>query len=82
MITHQQEKYNWDFVFLGANQDAIASGGAMGFKAGNSMTFAATKKGTEDTYESMSANMTTYRSAARGQSCSFFTDEDKAKQEL
>lgn len=33
MIEHQQEKYKWQFVFLGANQDAFAEGGAMGIAA-------------------------------------------------
>jgi len=33
MITHQQEKYNWQFTFLGANQDAFAEAGAIGIKA-------------------------------------------------
>jgi len=31
MITHQTEKYNWDFMYLGANQDAFAVGRSMGF---------------------------------------------------
>lgn len=33
MITHQQQKYNWQFTFLGANQDAFAEAGAMGISA-------------------------------------------------
>ena len=32
-ISHQQEKYGWQFVFLGANQDAFAEAGAMGMQA-------------------------------------------------
>lgn len=32
MIEHQQEKYNWKFTFLGANQDAFAEGQSLGFK--------------------------------------------------
>jgi len=34
MITHQQEKYDWKFSFLGANQDAFATGNSMGIAAG------------------------------------------------
>jgi Mg-chelatase subunit ChlD len=26
MVKHQREKYQWDFVFLGANQDAVLTG--------------------------------------------------------
>ena len=30
MIKHQREAYNWQFLFLAANQDAIATAAAMG----------------------------------------------------
>lgn len=30
MIEHQQVKYNWQFTFLGADQDAFAEADAMG----------------------------------------------------
>ena len=30
MVKHQQEKYNWEFVFMGANQDAIGNGADIG----------------------------------------------------
>lgn len=32
MIQHQQDKYNWKFTFLGANQDAFAEGQSLGFR--------------------------------------------------
>lgn len=40
-ITHQTKKYQWEFLFLGANQDAIASAARMGIQAHNAATFAA-----------------------------------------
>ena len=40
-ITHQTEKYQWEFMFLGANQDAIATASRMGISAYNAATFAA-----------------------------------------
>jgi hypothetical protein len=39
MITRQREQYNWLFVFLGANQDAIATAAAMGMPANVSVTY-------------------------------------------
>ena len=30
MVQHQQDVYNWQFTYLGANQDAFAEGGGMG----------------------------------------------------
>ncbi len=40
-ITHQTRKYQWEFLFLGANQDAIATAARMGIHADQSATFAA-----------------------------------------
>jgi uncharacterized protein YegL len=40
-ITHQTMMYNWEFLFLGANQDAIASAAQMGIQAHNAATFMA-----------------------------------------
>ena len=39
MIKHQQEVYGWKFLFLGANQDAIATATKMGIDHGHSATF-------------------------------------------
>jgi uncharacterized protein YegL len=40
-ITHQTEKYQWEFMFLGANQDAIATAAHMGIHSHHAATFAA-----------------------------------------
>jgi hypothetical protein len=40
-IIHQTEKYQWEFMFLGANQDAIATAARMGIHAHHAATFAA-----------------------------------------
>lgn len=44
-IKHQTEKYNWEFQYLAANQDAFAAGSAMGIAADNCAAFAATPAG-------------------------------------
>ncbi len=46
MIAHQREQYAWQFVFLGANQDAIATAAQMGISAGQALTFAPSPGGT------------------------------------
>lgn len=38
-ISHQEKHYSWQFLFLGANQDAIATAARMGVAAGNSATY-------------------------------------------
>ena len=40
-IAHQSETYQWGFLFLGANQDAIATAARMGIQARQAATFAA-----------------------------------------
>lgn len=48
VITHQQDTYNWNFVFLGANQDAILTGETLGLRRGASLTYTASAAGTLD----------------------------------
>ena len=45
MITHQSEKYAWEFVFMGANIDAIGEGDRLGIAADRSFSFEASRKG-------------------------------------
>jgi len=54
MITHQKEKYGWEFIFLAAGQDAIATGMGLGIDAKDAVNFAATGKGVRAAYSSMS----------------------------
>jgi hypothetical protein len=39
LITQQETVYGWDFVFLGANMDAVAVGTNLGFAPGKSLTY-------------------------------------------
>lgn len=61
IITLQQDTYNWDFLFLGANQDAIQTGADFGLRKGASMTYAATRGGTMDASNFISASVTSAR---------------------
>lgn len=45
MTRHQQEKYSWQFVYIGANQDAMAVGATLGVAAANSLTYGAANSG-------------------------------------
>lgn len=61
LITHQTEKYNWNFDFLGANQDAILVGEDLGVLRGNSMSFCTSVAGTHSFSASLSAKTATFR---------------------
>jgi hypothetical protein len=45
MISEQRDKYSWQFLFLAANQDAIATASQMGIGAGQALTFDANDEG-------------------------------------
>jgi hypothetical protein len=47
-ITHQTEKYNWEFQYLAANQDAFASGADLGIFQGQLCEFLRQSIGDED----------------------------------
>lgn len=66
MITEQREKYNWEFIFLGANQDSIATATALGISASNSVTYDANAGGSKALFRGLSANVSSYRGSGQG----------------
>lgn len=53
MINTQKEKYNWQFLFIGANIDAIETAGLFGISEEYACNYIADEKGTKLTYEVM-----------------------------
>lgn len=54
MVEHEQEKYGWEFLFLGANIDAIEVAGRFGLKAGRAINYVSDSAGTELNYRVLS----------------------------
>ena len=54
MVKEQQEKYNWEFIFLGANQDAIGNGAELGIGQNSSCEFDYSELGCENVLRSAS----------------------------
>lgn len=54
MIARQKERFGWEFIFLGANIDAIATAASFGIDADHSSNFHADKQGMGKTFDSMS----------------------------
>lgn len=50
LIKHQQEKYCWEFIFLGANIDAAKEADSIGISMDNAFNFEASKTGVEKMY--------------------------------
>lgn len=77
MITHQREKYQWEVVFIGANQDAVATGASYGIPQSNALNFAATPAGTRRMNAALSQATASFRRRAAGQSEAFFSPDDQ-----
>jgi len=54
LITQQETVYSWDFVFLGANMDAVDVGANLGFAPGKSLTWDASEDGVEGAFAAVS----------------------------
>lgn len=61
LIAEQSEKYGWTFVYLGANQDAIAVGESLGVNRDRAMTYAGPQAAAA--MRSTGANISSYRQA-------------------
>jgi uncharacterized protein YegL len=62
----EREAAGWTFIYLGANQDAWAAGGAIGVSAGSSKNFMATRRGTVGTMRAASSMAGLYATTDRG----------------
>jgi uncharacterized protein YegL len=51
LIKHQQERYNWEFIFLGANIDAEIEADNIGINVTNAYNFEASTTGVETMYD-------------------------------
>ena len=51
MIQHEKEKYGWEFLFLGANIDAVSTANDMGICSDRAVTYCCDEQGTALNYE-------------------------------
>ena len=63
MIEHQKTKYGWEFLFLGANIDAIETAGNFGIEADRAVNYRSDKKGTALNYEVLSDAIASVRAS-------------------
>ena len=81
-IRHQREKYGWEFLFLGANQDAIATAAAMNIAAGSAATFQADAAGAKASFKSASRKASALRMRALYKSAAPSLDESMPLSEI
>ncbi len=54
MVERQKKKYGWEFLFLGANIDAIAEAGRFGIRPSCAVNYECDSEGTEVNYRALS----------------------------
>jgi uncharacterized protein YegL len=77
MVTHQTDVYKWSFTYIGANQDAWNTGGAMGFAATSNLTWANNITGSNNIFSSLNNATSLYRTSAVSSSFSYTLDDVK-----
>lgn len=64
MIERQKADFGWEFLFLGANIDAIKTAGAFGIAPDRAVTYRADSRGTRLNYDVLSCAISDVRSDA------------------
>lgn len=61
MVKHEQEKYGWEFLFLGANMDAISAARSFGIREDRAVRYRCDSAGTELNYRVVSETVARVR---------------------
>lgn len=80
MVTKQSEVYNWQFTYLGANQNAWNVGSKMGIISGASLSFAPNSRGITEGISSLNATLSSYRRDDTARSMQQYCSSDLAAQ--
>ncbi len=64
MILRQKEKYGWEFLFLGANIDAVETAGHLGIDPDRAANYHSDSQGTKLNYEAVSCAVSAVRASA------------------
>lgn len=77
-IRRQERDYSWDFLFLGANMDAVAIGQRLGFAADRSITYQPSAAGVAGVFEAAAGYVRRRTGAPAGGAVAGFSDADRA----
>ena len=76
MIERQKEKYNWEFIFLGANIDAAAEAAKIGIGASRAARYECDSAGTALNYSVVGDTVAKLRKCATMEMSAVFEEED------
>ena len=88
MIENKQSKKNWQFMFLGANMDAVSEAGRIGIRADRAVTYANDSYGVRENYAAVGGTISAMRCCASPEAMSEVDDscfekvKDYAKKKL
>ena len=81
MVEHQRNKYGWEFLFLGANMDAIEVAGRFGVQANRAVNYECDSEGTQLNYDVLSKAVSRVRVCAAPTAAEAFDEcEDWAEE--
>jgi len=79
MIEKKQNKKNWQFIFLGANMDAVTEAGNIGIRADRAVTFACDSEGVKRNFKALGGVLSSMRCASTAEElcapCGSYFDE-------
>ncbi len=82
MVERQKERYGWEFLFLGANIDAIEVAGRFGIKANRAVNYECDSEGTELNYRVLNDTVSKMRSCESVVKMSMMLDEEDCLAEI
>lgn len=87
MIAHQRDKYNWQFVFIGADIDAYGESEKIGVSHMSTLSSVKNSVGTQHAFNSLNNKTANYRGMSAAMYCAavqdgaFFDEDDVKAQE-
>ena len=85
LIEEKKEAGGWTFVFMGANQDAYATGGSLGFDPGSTQRYRSDHIGTRASWNSLNTAVSGYRSSDHAEKArrrgDFFAGQKEAEED-
>lgn len=74
MVNHQKEKYNWEFIFLAVNQDAVVTGARIGIDSDSTLSFNANSRGIMDASNVINKAVSNFRNDGSYASLNSYSD--------
>ena len=82
MVERQRDRYGWEFLFLGANIDAIEVAGRFGVQANRAVNYECDSEGTQLNYEVLSKAVSRVRTCAAPTAAMAFDECDDWAEEI